>query len=152
MNQTNSQSDMGERALQIVEGELAAGATWPEAIREAALVEGLNGVIALGTVYEVAGRLAEAERCYRQLIDLNGVGQWVLEELGNFLWRQGRLEESHICFRRAVDIDANFSVGWRSLALISAELGRKNDALVFARHAAQLIPDDETLCRILEQP
>ena len=80
------------------------------------------------------GRLAAAERTYREGLEKNGPDPMALFNLGVLLEDMGRPQEAAEAYHAALREDARFADCHYNLALLSEALGRPRDAI---RHMAQ---------------
>lgn len=87
-----------------------------------------------GVAHQKAGRLEEAEACYRQVIAWNPV--WVLGNLGVILRITGRLDEAEAVLRESLAIDPTHAQTRHTLGMTLLQLGKYAEgwALYEARH------------------
>lgn len=87
-----------------------------------------------GVAHQKAGRLEEAEACYRQVIAWNPV--WVLGNLGVILRTTGRLDEAEAVLRESLAIDPTHAQTRHTLGMTLLQLGKYAEgwALYEARH------------------
>ena len=62
----------------------------------------------------------------------------------------GKLGAAEECFRRVAELLPEYSGGHEKMAVCLAKLGRREEALEFARRACELDPERESIRRILE--
>ncbi len=89
----------------------------------------------------IAGRFAEAERAYRDVMRRFGEAAPVLDNLGLAVQQQGRFDEAVACFRRAVEIDPGFANAWTNLGSTLRLLGRLEESVEACRHAVENAPE-----------
>jgi len=94
----------------------------------------LDARINLGLLLHQSGRLAKAERTYRDAILACGRDPTVLFNLGVLLEDMGRKRDAVEAYRAALRGDPEFADCHYNLALLSESLGRAKDAI---RHMAQ---------------
>jgi Flp pilus assembly protein TadD len=96
--------------------------------------------LALGSKYHEEGRLALAERCYRQVLetDPNVAKAWCL--LGAINQVHGRVDESVANYERALRLDPNLAEARNNLGLALATMGRSDEAIACYRRALQIKP------------
>jgi len=87
-----------------------------------------------GVAHQKAGRLEEAEACYRRAVDWNRV--WTLGNLGVVLRVTGRLDEAEVVLREAVGLDPANVQGRHTLGMTLLQLGKYAEGWAYyeARH------------------
>ncbi len=90
--------------------------------------------INLGRLLHESGRLARAERVYREAIEHFGDDSVLLYNLGVVLEDLGRKREALDAYQASLRVDASFADCHYNLALLCTELGRPREAL---RHMSQ---------------
>jgi Tetratricopeptide repeat len=88
-----------------------------------------------------AGRLPDAERLYRQVLQGHPTHPGVNNALGIALKGQGRGEEALAAFRRTVAVAADYAPGHSNLGNVLFEQGRLAEAEACYRRALALRPD-----------
>lgn len=88
-----------------------------------------------------AGRLVQAEKIYRQVLDLQPDNAGVLSKLGAALAGQRRLDEALSVFRRAIDLDPDLVDALNNLGAVCRLLGKHDDAVTACQKALDLDPD-----------
>jgi tetratricopeptide (TPR) repeat protein len=96
-----------------------------------------------------AGRLAEAEAGYRQVLATNPLHADALHQLGRLAARAGRADEAAMLISTAVTINDQDDACAESLAEAFLALGRRQEAVSCLRRAAALRPNDAALYRRL---
>ena len=98
---------------------------------------------ALASAYEhhSAGRLAEAERLYRQLLTDEPDGVETLHLLGMLCHQTGRSDEAVRLLQRAVALAPDVALYRTNLAGVLGQLGRPREALEHLEYATRLRPD-----------
>ncbi len=91
-----------------------------------------------------AGRLAEAEGLFRQVIAQQGNHADALHLLGCTASKLGRPEEAAEFMRRAVEADPSKSIYHVNLGAVLLGLGKKEEAIPLFRAAISLRPDVHT--------
>jgi tetratricopeptide (TPR) repeat protein len=123
------QADTGQYLLAF-EGDPAAGTLSVIEARGASLEERIDGGVAL----HEAGRLAEAERAYRDALEACGPDPLLWYNLGVVLADSGRKREALAAYRAALEGDPRLADCHYNLALLCEELAMPQDAI---RHMAQ---------------
>jgi hypothetical protein len=96
-----------------------------------------------------AGRLPEAEKLVRELLQQDRTNPDLLMALGVACRRQGRLEEAVPRFRRAVNPRPGFADAHAELGNVLEGLGRIEEASGRYENAVRLRPNDfDSLCRL----
>jgi tetratricopeptide (TPR) repeat protein len=85
--------------------------------------------------------LADAERAYRQVLQLDAGNVDAHHLLGVLLFETGRTDEALPEFDRALKINPNFANAHYNLGRALAELGRFNESIVAYRRAIEHQPD-----------
>jgi tetratricopeptide (TPR) repeat protein len=93
-----------------------------------------DGYIERGSALQEAGRLAEAERTYREGLEACGEDAVLLYNLGIVLEDLERKSDALAMYERALSVDDTFADCHYNLALLYEALGRPQDAI---RHMAQ---------------
>ena len=88
-----------------------------------------------------AGRYAEAERIYRQILDRRPDDAEVMSKLGAALAAQGRLDEMLSVLQRAVELDPDLVEAHNNLGAAFRLQGRLEDAVAALRRALAINPD-----------
>ena len=88
-----------------------------------------------------AGRYAEAERIYRQILDRRPDDAEVMSKLGAALAGQGRLDEMLSVLHRAVELDPDLVEAHNNLGAAFRLQGRLDDAVAALRRALAINPD-----------
>jgi protein O-GlcNAc transferase len=91
--------------------------------------------------HEAAGRLAEAERCYRDALRLQAEDPRAHHGLANLLGRLDRLEEAAAHYREALRLRPDWAVAHYNLGHLLNRLGRVEDAADGYRRALRLKPE-----------
>ena len=100
-------------------------------------------VKAQGDEHLKAGRYADAERCYRQVMDSDAQYPGALVNLGFVLREQGRTNEAREVLERAVRIAAEDADSHYLLASILETTGPRDAEISHLRKAIDLRPDFE---------
>src|SRR5258707_5260740 len=90
-----------------------------------------------------AGRYADAERCYRQVMESDAQYPAAIVNLGYVLREQGRTNEAREVLERAVRIAAQDADSHYLLASILATTGPRDAEISHLRKAIELRPDLE---------
>ncbi len=94
----------------------------------------------LGLVYQIQGRLAEAEREYREVLELNPNYESAHNNLGSVLMSTGRLPEAIAQFYASIALDPNYASVHYNLADALSQVGRSQEAIEEYQRALQLKP------------
>jgi len=89
-----------------------------------------------------AGRLAEAERIYRQVLARQPNHADALHMLGVLELQAGRLDAGIELIRRAIGICSTRGIYYRNLGNGLLHIGRLDEAIAAQRHAVRLDPDN----------
>ena len=89
----------------------------------------LDARINLGRLLHESGRLARAERAYREALELLGADPVLLYNLGVVLEDMDRKREAVDAYQAALRVDPSLADCHYNLALLCGELGRPRDAL-----------------------
>jgi predicted O-linked N-acetylglucosamine transferase (SPINDLY family) len=93
-----------------------------------------------GLSYHRAGRLAEAERIYRQILARHPDLAEAHGNLGNVLAGKGRLDEAIASFRQAVRLKPDLAEAHNNLGNALLGKGQLDEAIASFRHAIRLKP------------
>ncbi len=88
-----------------------------------------------------AGRLARAERLYKQILKARPDHLAARNNLGVALRAQGKLDESAACYRRVIEINPGYVHGHCNLGNVLAEQGRLDEAAACFRRALEIDPE-----------
>lgn len=100
----------------------------------------------LGAIYERAGRIAEAEEQFREILKRNPQDAPALNYLGYSLADRGlKLEEAEKLVERAVGLDPANGAYLDSLGWVRFKQGRYHEALPQLSSAAKLLPEDDAI-------
>jgi Flp pilus assembly protein TadD len=91
-------------------------------------------------VHHRAGRLAEAERLYRQILLDEGPSPEVFYYLGAIAAATGRLEDSEAALRQAVAFNPRYAEAHEYLAAVRGQQGRLDEAIASMQQAIALKP------------
>jgi protein O-GlcNAc transferase len=106
-------------------------------------------VKAQGDEHLKAGRYADAERCYRRVMESDANHPAALVNLGFVLREQGRTNEARDVLERAVRIAAEDADSHYLLASILETTGPREAEVLHLRKAIELRPDFEQACHQL---
>jgi predicted O-linked N-acetylglucosamine transferase (SPINDLY family) len=95
-----------------------------------------------GLSHHQAGRLAEAERIYRQIISQQPDHADALHLLGVLSGQEGRLDAAVEFMRRAIAICSTNAFYYSNLGNALADMGQFDEAIAACRQAIRLQPDD----------
>ena len=101
----------------------------------------LDGQVREAREHHGAGRYAEAELIYRQILDRRPDDAEVMSRLGAALAAQGRLDEMLSTLQRAVEIDPGLVEAHNNLGAGFRLQGRLDDAVAASRRALAINPD-----------
>jgi protein O-GlcNAc transferase len=96
---------------------------------------------ARGLQHHQAGRLAEAETCYRRVIATQPNQAKVHSNLGVALYDQDRLAEAVAAYRQSIDIDPDYAPAHFNLGNALRDQGKLVDAVAAYRAAIGINPD-----------
>jgi tetratricopeptide (TPR) repeat protein len=125
--------------LLLVDGWAAEGAGDTDAaLKDMDALSGVGGTPQLveyhkALILDLAGRVAEADAAYRQVLQQSNNGPRATEAYGRFLESQGRTEEAKILYTKAQADDSLQPIAAAGLARIAA--GTKPDRLVNSAQA-----------------
>jgi hypothetical protein len=95
-----------------------------------------------GVALYQAGRKAEAEKAYTQVVVLAPKNAQAYVDLETLYIDERRFEEAIAMYKRAIAIDPNDATPYFDLGVMFQELGQDQDALVFYKKVLQLKPND----------
>ncbi|MGD0138313.1 MAG: tetratricopeptide repeat-containing glycosyltransferase family protein [Tepidisphaeraceae bacterium] len=101
----------------------------------------IDRAIQLAQQLQSAGKLAEAENIYRQILALAPDNVTVLNFLGVCLGEANRLAEARDVFQRAVEIDPSHVDAWANLSLACERLEDWDRAIAARRRTIEMRPD-----------
>lgn len=78
---------------------------------------GIQDIFAEAIRHHQAGRLAEAARRYRQVLDINPDFPEALNNLGNILAGSSRLDDAVMHYRKALELRPNYADAHRNLGV-----------------------------------
>jgi tetratricopeptide (TPR) repeat protein len=133
-------------AIAVALGSVSTAQDLPEALR-APFEEGVRAL--------KAGKLDEAEKAFRSVLEKGGATAYVRNNLGIVLQGQGRHEKAAAQFREAVRLDANYPAPRILLASSLLALGRVGEARTAAEQAVRRAPKEPLarlqLAKVLER-
>src|SRR5437762_9414614 len=91
--------------------------------------------------FHQAGKLAEAERAYQQILQANGHDAEVWYQLGDVVLGQGRRAEAAERFRQAIELQPDHVAARAGLGVTLASLRKLPEAVAELRQAVHLRPD-----------
>jgi tetratricopeptide (TPR) repeat protein len=94
-----------------------------------------------GFAHQRAGRLAEAEACYRQILAADPENPDVLHLLGLIAHQQGRNEPAAKLIRRAIKRNGRNAAYFLDLGLVLFQQGKIDESVVAWRQAVAIKPD-----------
>jgi len=100
----------------------------------------IRGLLDKGKALQQAGRLREAEGCYRQALTLAPNQHEALHLLGLALYRQHRIAEAADCLTAAIQQQPSLPVYWFNLGVISQKGPNQQEAITAYRQAIALNP------------
>jgi len=102
----------------------------------------IQGLILKAARYYRAGRLAEAERIYRQALQIDAQRSDCLHALAIILQLQGRLDEAVATYRRVLTLRPDCAEVHSNLGVALMAQGRAMEAFRHHQHAVTLNPTD----------
>jgi choline-sulfatase len=97
------------------------------------------------------GRLEEADRSFRRLIESPPPPLAALEGLGRIARMRGRTEEAERYFERLFALDRESVVALAQLVQLARERGDLHSAVARGRQLVELAPGDGSACRLLAE-
>lgn len=108
--------------------------------------QGINGdvrpLLQAAIAHHQAGRLAEAESIYKDVLRADPANGPAHNNLGIAYRAHGKLDEANACYRRALKIDANDASAHANLANVLYDQGKVDDAFASYRRALEIDPDN----------
>jgi len=98
-------------------------------------------LLAAGLRHHQAGRLAEAETCYRQVLAANPDQAEVHSNLGAALKAQGKFDEAVAAYRQAIGIKPDYVRAHFNLGNVLKDQGKLDEAVTAYRQAINVKPD-----------
>ncbi|WP_420477187.1 tetratricopeptide repeat protein, partial [Noviherbaspirillum sp. ST9] len=101
------------------------------------------GTLSIGLAFEHhrAGRLAEAEHIYRELIKQDPANVDALHSLGLVYHQRGDHTTAEFIIRKALDLMPAFATAHNNLGFVLEASGKRDEAIEAYRHAIQARPD-----------
>ena len=96
----------------------------------------------LGSIFQGAGRLQEAQQCLESALKLAPDDAEVNNMLGKVCLSQGRLEPAQACFGKAVALQPKMASAWGNLGMVLHARGDIRGAEARFRHAVDLDPNN----------
>jgi tetratricopeptide (TPR) repeat protein len=93
-----------------------------------------------GKAHQQAGRLVEADKAYRQALELSPDHPDTLHLLGLVSYRLNRIPEALDFLHAAVERESSFPVYWFNLGVVSQKAGRSDQAIAAYQKAVALNP------------
>jgi tetratricopeptide (TPR) repeat protein len=115
---------------------------WRESIEADDLSPVLTKALTVGLEHHRAGRLAEAEACYRRIIADCPRSARTLYNLGVVLHDQGKLDDAVAAYRQAVSVKGNVSAFHANLGHALRKLGKLEEATTALYEAVRIEPDN----------
>ncbi len=94
----------------------------------------------LGVVYDDAGRLEEAVRCYRKAVTIRPTSAEAISRLGTAYARSGNLATARAAFTEAIRLSPGYAVARTNLARLDLKEGRLAEAIAGLQEATRLTP------------
>jgi Flp pilus assembly protein TadD len=110
-------------------------------LAEDGILETAETYYALGLRLSGEQRYPDAEKAYRQAIELRPDWNWAHSGLGILLQSVGRMKEAEAAIRQAVTLDPRWSRAHNDLAILLRITGRLEEAEVEAKRALELDPN-----------
>ncbi|HMK86875.1 MAG TPA: tetratricopeptide repeat protein, partial [Steroidobacteraceae bacterium] len=149
-------ADMEAKARELLSSHAACGFAW-KALSVALEAQGKDALMALekaaqllpedpeahsnlGTALRRAGRLEEAEACYRRALGQNPRLAEVWSNLGNALRDSGRFDESVAAYRRSLELKPDFAKSHNNLGNALQDLGDLENAVRSYERALAIDP------------
>lgn len=101
-----------------------------------------DALVVLGNAYQIAGKLAEAERTFTQLLTVDPGNGLAYEDLGTAQLQMRKYAEAETSLRRAIQIDPTLGGAYTALGVVLASTSRKSDAIDAWKRAVDLDPSD----------
>jgi tetratricopeptide (TPR) repeat protein len=104
--------------------------------------------LAAGRQHHQAGRLAEAEACFRRVLAAQPDHADAYSNLGAALWAQGKLDEAVAAYRHAIRIKPDLAEAHSNLYNALRGQGKLEEALASCDWA--LSGDDSPWCKVIQ--
>ena len=144
MGETNA--DKAEARALLLAGDREGALLAYEALRARSPAD--VGVLdALGFLYFMAGRPADAEECCRQSIHLSPDNFYAHKGLGLCLARLGQVDDGIAALVRSIEINPRYFDSHYDLGIVLSELGRWDEATRCFERALELDPSREPQVR-----
>jgi tetratricopeptide (TPR) repeat protein len=98
-------------------------------------------LLAAGLKHHQAGRLAEAEACYRRVLAAQPNHAGVHSDLGVALQQQRKLDEAIVAYRQAIGIKPDYAAAHSNLGNALRDQGKLDQAVAAYRQAIGIKPD-----------
>lgn len=103
---------------------------------------GLQARLQVAIAHHQAGRLAEAESIYKDVLRADPANGPAHNNLGIAYKAHGKLDEANACYRRALKINPNDASAHANLANVLYDQGKVDDAFASYRRALEIDPDN----------
>jgi protein O-GlcNAc transferase len=97
--------------------------------------------LAAGVQHHQAGRLAEAEACYRRVLEAQPNHAEAHSNLGVALQQQRKLDEAIAAYRQAIGIKPDYAEAHSNLGVALRDQGKLDEAIAAYRQAIGIKPD-----------
>ncbi|MEM9275243.1 MAG: tetratricopeptide repeat protein [Cyanobacteria bacterium P01_F01_bin.143] len=105
------------------------------------LSQNINQLFQHGNAAQDRGDYSEAERIFRQVIEINPNDATAYNELGIALRKQGELEEAIANHQKAIQLNPNYANAYNNLGNALADQGRLDDAIANYEKSIELNPN-----------
>ncbi len=103
---------------------------------------GLHARLQVAIAHHRAGRLAEAESIYKDVLRADPANGPAHNNLGIAYKAHGKLDEANACYRRALKINPNDASAHANLANVLYDQGKVDDAFASYRRSLEISPDN----------
>lgn len=102
-----------------------------------------NAMLAAGLQHQQAGRLGDAETCFRQVIEAEPENPEAWLRLADlYFMEQGNPDAAYGCYKQAITLNSENLYCWRQFGRCLRDLQHSQAAVIAQRNAARLAPND----------
>lgn len=104
-------------------------------------LQSVQAIIQSARTFLQNGDLDEAEKIYRDILNVDSQNSEVLHDLGIIAFQKGKLVSASDYFLKALNIKPDFAIAHNNLGVVMNEMGKKEEAKICYEVAISLKPD-----------